>query len=86
LYSGKAKRAAVVKWLPVLVKYEWYEAKLPPTAFAEIIAAVTVFPTWSYPYRMRAGRKFPSSRNPYVGAAIPAVIASNPHIPGTRPH
>jgi hypothetical protein len=58
------KRAAFLDGCPSQSYMEWYQARLFPMAFAEVITVVPVFPTWSHPYCVRAGRKFPPAGNP----------------------
>ncbi len=73
-YSAVYKRAASHR----TARYEL--SCLPPAAFYENIASVTVNITRGYPDRagMRAG--FPATRCPHVGIAVPAVISANPYM------
>jgi len=42
--------------------------------------AVAANPAMGYPPRVRPGRKFPMAWYPYVGVAVPAMIARNPNV------
>ena len=45
---------------------------------------MTMPPAWSYPDCMLARWQFPSSRNPDIGAALPAMIAGDPNMSSAR--
>jgi hypothetical protein len=53
---------------------------LPPAAFRVNIPVVPMPVSGSYPYRVRAWRRFPMACLPTIGVAIPAVVTANPDV------
>jgi len=53
---------------------------LAPAPFHKNPTAVAANPAMGYPPRVRPGRKFPMAWYPYVGVAVPAMIARNPNV------
>lgn len=61
------------------------QAELSPIARNEHITATAMFPSWRDPHRVLTRRNLPSTRFPYIGATVPAVITTDPNVIGTRP-
>jgi hypothetical protein len=59
--------------------------KLPPSSFDEDVTVMPVLPAGSHPDSMRTRWNLPAARFPNKGIAVPAMIAADPDMPGTRP-
>ena len=59
-------------------------SQLPPVAFHQHPAAISVDPTMTHPHRMLVWRTIPAAGNPNVSIPVPSVITADPYITRSR--